>query len=569
MTARMTIIDGEDVPMRDGTVLKADIWLPAGEGPWPVLLMRTPYGKEDVFSTQYVTSMDVRAALRRGMAVVMQDTRGRGASEGTFQPLRHETEDGHDTIAWLCAQAFCDGRIAMFGTSYVGATQVMAMSGNPPGLCAVAPSVTTARHGETWLYRGGAVELGLILYWIILALGETDLHRRASGMEASDADRAAALLADFTANPDAAFARLPVRDDDLLRLAPYVADWFDAARANVATQDLARLGDLRDTDTPALVITGWNDLFVEGSIELFETLRGRWSEPGDVWDRLIVGPWSHANMSAWQGEGWHGPAGDAAFLADEQLAFFDAGFAGRRPDSPMVRYFRTGSDTWHAAPDWPLPGAVTKELFLAGSDELSDRPGSAGRHGYVSDPLAPVPTVGGASFLPGLFVGRNSGPKDQARVEAREDVLVFTSEPLEKPVEVTGLVTTTLWVESSAVTCDWTVRLCEVLGDGRSIGLVDGILRWTKTSAASGPAEVVVRLGTIGHLFGTGSRIRIQVASSNFPRFDRNPQSGISSVLAEKSDFFSASQLVLSGYDHPSRICLSMIPEEFPSLTGC
>lgn len=564
--------DSVNVPMRDGTVLSADVWLPGSEGSWPVLLQRTPYNKEDFFIAQYISALNFRTALRRGYVVVAQDTRGRFMSEGSFDPFVMEEQDGFDTIAWLRQQPFCNGQVAMFGASYVGATQVLAASGHPDGLRAISPMITTARHGETWMYKSGAIELGFLFLWLLETLAPADLQRRVPDMSFADAERARSLLARMQANPSAAFAQLPLVEPDLAALAPYATKWFDNERAEAAGADREMLDALAGSSAAVLVTCGWSDLFIEGSIELFETARSRWADPQDVPDRLIIGPWAHGNPTDWQGDIWCGYAASTAAVSDEQLAFFDAAFAGAKPSSPMVRYFRTGSNTWHAAPDWPLSGAGQRSLFLAGDDKsLQFEPVSEdwGR-GYTSDPLHPVPTVGGASFLPGLLLGRNSGPKDQRLVEAREDVLIFTSSSLEEDLEVTGLVEAHLWVSSSAVSCDWAIKLCEVDASGRSLGIVDGIHRWhwTGDGAIVDPREIVVRLGHIGHLFRKGSRLRVQIASSNFPRFDRNPQSGAPSTTATANEFMTSRQTVHGGLSMPSRIILPVVPAPFPVING-
>lgn len=549
------ILDDVDVPLRDGTVLKADAWLPAGEGPWPVLLQRTPYRREDVHGAQYISALEFQAALRRGFAVVVQDTRGRWASGGSFDPFVHERDDGVDTIDWLRRQEFCDGRVAMFGASYVGATQVLPAAARPDGLVAIAPQLTTARHGETWTYRGGAVELGFLLLWIIEALAGPDLDRRMPDLDPAAGKRLRATLLDLQRDPYGAFARLPILDDDIEALAPYARAWFDAARAAASTADREHLDALSSSGTPPMLVTaGWNDLFVDGSIELFEAAF-RAGGP----HRLIVGPWSHGNPKDWQGDVWHGYAASTAFLSDAQLDFFAAIISGREPSSPVVLYFRTGADDWREASAWPIPGTRTVSLHLSGAGLTEAPPTEAGARRWTSDTLHPVPTTGGATFLPGLLLGRNSGARDQSAVEARDDVLAFTSEPLEGPLEVTGLVTARLFVSSSAPTCDWTARLCEVHADGRSFGLVDGILR--RTSGEEGRVEQVeVRLGYIGHVFAAGSRIRLQIASSNFPRYDRNPQSRIDPALATAADFRPAEQTVFFGAGAPSRLVLPVVP---------
>lgn len=570
--ATFKLLDNVDVAMRDGVILKTDLWLPATDGAWPVLLQRTPYRKEAPFGAQYISALEFQAALRRGYAIAVQDTRGRYQSHGEFVPFEFEGRDGADTIVWLRRQPFCNGKIGMFGASYVGATQVLALSENPAGLKAIAPQLTTARHGETWMYRGGALELAFLLLWVIEALGADHLLHRMAVMPADVQERAKAFLELLQRGPFSAFARLPISNEAMAELAPYVRDWFDPDA--ISGKSVSDGPDWIETnETAMLVVSGWNDIFLEGSIELFEKAKSRWTGRREIPDRLIVGPWSHGNPSDWQGAEWLGYGASSIDLPEENLAFFDSIFQDRQPTSPTVRYFRSGSNSWHAAPDWPLPDTVVVPHFLdCRRATLGSAPGAKASASYVSDPSRPVPTVGGATFLPGLLLGRNSGPLDQAEIEARDDVLVFTGQPLSDDLEVTGLVTACLWVTSSAATCDWTAKLCEVDADGRSLGIVDGILRWARAGeAGNGPVEIIVRLGHISRLFKKGHRLRLQIASSNFPRFDRNPQSGVASTLAKASDFAAAEQRVLSGIEYPSRLMLPVITEAFPterSLAG-
>lgn len=557
MIRTFRILDGVETPMRDGCILRGDVWIPDGAGPWPVLLQRTPYRREDVHGAQYISGLEFQQALRRGFAVMVQDTRGRFGSDGLFEPFVHEAADGADTIAWLRSQDFCDGRIGMFGASYVGATQVLAATHDPDGLLAISPALTTARHGETWTWRNGATELGFLLLWVIETLAPEDLERRRTRLPPDEAARLEACLADLRRDPTAAYDRLPILSDDLVALAPYLARWFDAAGAAAAPHERERLDALAAARPAMLVTGGWNDLFIEGSLELWEIARSR----GHAGDRLILGPWSHGNPKDWQGEFWHGPAASTAGLSEAQLDFFAAVMEARSPGTAVVRYFRSGSDSWHAAPDWPLPGTRVQSLFLSGHS-LTEIPPAAGaepRH-FVSDPLRPVPTTGGATFLPGLLLGRNSGARGQAEVEAREDVLVWTSERLRSPLEITGPVRAILTVSSSAPSCDWTARLCEVRPDGRSFGIVDGIRRWQNPAE---PQEIELHLGHISHLFPTGSRLRLQLASSNFPRFDRNPQTGADPARSPPSNFATATQTVWGG-----RLLLPVIPIAFPEIPG-
>lgn len=566
MSTTFQLHDNVKITMRDGIVLTACVWLPQGEGPWPVLLQRTPYRKEDAFGTQYISGMDFMAALRRGYAIVVQDTRGRFGSDGDFLPFVHEGDDGEDTLAWLHEQGFCNGQITMFGASYVGATQVLLAARNPDGLVAISPHLTTARHGETWTYRSGAIELGFLLLWIIESLGPEDLRRRLSDLPPDAVQSGQRLLALMQQDPASAFERLPLLDHDMAALAPYAVDWFNDHNAASASGNLEHLEQLAGCDVPMLVSCGWNDLFVEGSIELFETVRRRRDRADDVKDRLIIGPWSHGNPSDWQGDFWLGYNAATSALWDEQLHFFDAAREGRAPETPMVRYFRQGSNSWHAAPDWPLPGSVRKTLFLGETTLWADPCESCWQRSYRADPGHPVPTVGGANFLPGLLQGRNSGLKDQSAIERRDDVLIFTSSPLEEPLEVTGLVEATLKVSSSAPGTDWTARLCVVDPTGRSIGLVDGIIR--TAGNADEQHAINLKLGHVSYLFRPGERIRLQIASSNFPRFDRNPQTGTSSTTTPAERFAVAENTIYGGGALGSALHLTIVPASFPTVDG-
>lgn len=567
--ATLRLLDNVDVAMRDGVKLKTDLWLPAADGAWPVLLQRTPYRKEAPFGSQYISALEFQAALRRGYAIAIQDTRGRYQSDGEFVPFEFEGRDGADTIEWLRRQPFCNGKIGMFGASYVGATQVLALSENPAGLKAIAPQLTTARHGETWMYRGGALELAFLLLWVIEALGADHILHRMAVMPADVQERSKAFLELLQRDPFSAFARLPTFNEAMAELAPYVRDWFDPdAISGKSASD--RPDRIETNETAMLVVAGWNDIFLEGSIELFEKAKSRWTGQREIPDRLIVGPWSHGNPSDWQGEEWLGYGASSIDLPEENLAFFDSIFQDRQPTSPMVRYFRSGSNSWHAAPDWPLPDTVAVPHFLdCGRATLGSVPGAKASASYVSDPSRPVPTVGGATFLPGLLLGRNSGPLGQSTIESRDDVLVFTSQPLRDDLEVTGLVTACLWVTSSAPTCDWVAKLCDVAPDDRSLAIVDGIVRWSRGGeTGDDPAEVIVRLGHTSRLFKKGHRLRLQIASSNFPRFDRNPQSEVPSTLAKASDFVPARQQIFSGAAYPSRLILPVVTTAYPAANS-
>lgn len=567
---------GVAIPMRDGVALSADVWTPEGEGPWPTLLQRLPYDRSNSFQAQHIAALEVVRAVDAGFAVVLQDTRGRYASGGSFAPFVHEAPDGEDTIAWLREQPFCDGTVGMYGASYNGATQLLAASRAPRGLRAIAPQLTGADYRDGWTYRGGALQLGFVLLWIVESLAPPDVARMEPGPERAAAERA---LAELQADPAAAFARLPLASPDLTLLAPYAAEWLRGPAPSRYWEEISPASRYGAFDVAALHVAGWHDIFLEGSLRNYVGLR---SGAATAWARdhqhLVIGPWSHGNPSDWQGDRWHGYAGAIGALDPTamQLELFAAALAGRPPELPRVRLFTTGVDRWREEDEWPLARARERVLHLRSDGDaagaggtLADAPPSGAEppDRWISDPLDPVPSAGGATFLPGPLLGRNSGPKRQEAIEARADVLTYTSAPLPADLEVTGEVVLELHAASSASDCDWTARLVDVEPDGAAYGIVDGILRarwrhgWERPVALEPDRPELFRvvLGTISHVFRAGHRLRLQVASSNFPRFDRNPQQLVAVERATRADFRVARQTVLHTAERPSRLLLPVV----------
>lgn len=553
------------VRMADGVDLATDIYIPEGEGPFSTLLQRTPYDRADPFGTQFILQMTVLRALDEGFAVVIQDTRGRFGSGGRFDPFVHEAEDGVATVAWIRAQDFSNGLIATYGASYVGATQMLLAMAGAQGHAAMAPFLTTGNYHDQWTYRGGALQLGFVSLWITESLGPIDVESRNLPAEHPARQTLLRLLAD----PRGAMDRLPVLADDLVELAPYLKDWLGNPTPEAWWDEFSPIAHVKDIRTPALHIAGFNDLFLEGSLASYQALRHHGaSEEVRNGQYLIIGPWSHGNIMDWQGDGWLGyiAAAPSIDLVGRQLEFFSAILQGRVPDQPRISYFTSGANVWQTAEEWP-PSAAETELFLSANGalvgvaadlEVADT--------YVSNTLDPVPTTGGATFLPGILLNKNDGPHEQSAVEARQDVLVYRGEVLAEDAEVTGLVQAELWASSSAEDCDWTARLVDVDVDGRAVGIVDGILRSryrhgsTPTPLKPGDPECfTVVLGHVSHVFRAGHRIGLQVASSNFPRFDRNPQTMTDPVSATAADFVSAEQRVLHGGDRASRLLLPMV----------
>jgi putative CocE/NonD family hydrolase len=554
------------VAMQDGVELATDVYTPAEGGRWPVLLARTPYGKEGSFQSQHMLNLDVMAALEAGFAVVLQDTRGRGASDGSFEPYLNEPEDAWATVEWICSQPFSAGWVGMYGASYVGVTQWQAVKAGHPALRAIAPSETADSYREGWSYSGGAFQLGLLTLWMIESLAPEDVRRRARAGD-PHADLAQSVLDTLVADPATALARLPLVDGRVELLAPDYAYWLGHPGDDAYWRGIDVSAAVPALALAGLHIVGLNDVFCSGGLAAYARASAA-GAPAAERQHLIVGPWSHGNFTDWQGDVWLGYQADAGRfgLGARQLEFFRAVFEERPPDLAPVEYFTTGINVWRTAPSWPPPGVRAQMLYPDPAGGLQWSPGGEAILEFVSDPRDPVPTTGGATFLQGMGVARNSGPKLQAAVESRPDVVVFTSAPLAEDLEVVGPVMATLEVACEDSGCDWVVRLCDVDTDGASLGMADGIRRLSAADHVGGDRggrrPVEVSLGAISHVFRAGHRLRLQITGSNFPRFDRNPHARVRPERATAEDLEPARQRLRVGGAVPTRVVLPVVASD-------
>ncbi|HEX7290698.1 MAG TPA: CocE/NonD family hydrolase [Conexibacter sp.] len=555
----VTVTVAHDVParMRDGVVLRANVYRPAGDGPWPTLLCRTPYDKNHGPSSEL---LDAVRAARAGFMVVVQDTRGRFTSEGEWTPFKYEREDGYDTVEWAARLPGSNGRVGMFGDSYMGNTQWMAAVEQPPSLGAIAPGVTWHNPLDGLFARGGALELGVALPWDLRT--GVDHIARQSGSAEERARRTEALIADYDRLPVDGYWDLPV-------------DGAMPALQRHGVPDIGSLAMLADPDVPSwcrvegrhervtaptLNLGGWYDIFAQGAIDNYMAMTAL-GRPA----RLVVGSWHHM-LPAREPHGelsfglrsnrFNVPAYRHGDLTDEQLAWMrrwlDPDAADDDANEPPVRIFTMGRNSWRDEPGWPLPRARTERWHLHADGGLAPAAPDAGAEPstFAYDPADPVPTVGGQlvmspAYPPGAF--------DQDRVEARPDVLVFTSEPLQQELEVTGRVTVVLHAASSAPSTDWVARLCDVHPDGRSYNLCDGIVRVSE--GADELRRIEIDLWSTSIAFLPGHRLRVHVTSSSFPRWDRNLNTGDQ----RSARFETARQLVRHDADHPSWIELPVV----------
>jgi uncharacterized protein len=567
------------VPMRDGVRLATDAWIPAGEGPHPTLLVRLPYGKDMTTLFAYGLLPNIFTLIEAGYAVAYQDCRGTFRSGGEFIPMINEASDGADTVAWLLGQPWCDGNVGTYGPSYLGFVQWAAASA-ASRLKAIAPAVTTTDYYTTpWYSEGGALSLHAMQTWTtLMALAE---EQRALGAGSGD-PQALMDLVGMAADPETHLAVLPVRVRPLLEKQwPWWADILAHPGRDEFWQGLSVADRFEDITVPALNIGGWFDIFVSNTVRTFTELRKRGGSPeAREGQRLIVGPWDHLNSTGVYPDRRFGLMADALYadLTGAHQRFFDRwlrGRAGALDGSAPVRIFVMGIDQWRDEPDWPLPGTSYVDYHLhssgrantAGGDgELRpEPPGEQRADTYLYDPLRPVPSLGGRIMAPST--ANAAGPVDQRRVESREDVLCYTTPVLDHPVEVTGHVSLTLFVSSSAVDTDFTGKLVDVFPDGRAIFLTDGILRARYRNSLAQPEpltpeqvyEVTLDLSVTSNVFLPGHRIRLEVSSSNFPRFDRNTNTGSAVTEDGAEDVRVAVNRVFHGPGHASRLVLPVI----------
>lgn len=563
--------------MRDGTVLRADIYRPAGEKKHPVLLQRTPYDKS--FLPWAALTLDPIKAARAGYVVIIQDVRGRWESEGAkFCPYRDEFGDGYDTVEWAALLPYSDGNVGMHGYSYYGMTQWQAASTQPPHLRAIMPfSAAMDFFGR----RGGALDLAIVIGWILRLAGPNAIMRDTSG-----AKDFMALVRAIDRIEDA-FRALPMEDISALRLgggfAPYFYDVLRHDTYDDFHKKLSMIDKHKQVQVPALIFTGWYDTLLDCNLQHFTLTRREAESPvAREQSRLVVGPWAHLGILDSVGQLNFGLAASTASLylkgdlTFQALSWFDywlKGIQNRVNEEPPVKLFVMGDNVWRDENEWPLARAQYVPFYfhsngkansLHGDGVLSPiSPREEPEDQFTYDPHKPVPTRGGNHILP-MYYPR--GPVSQLDVEERDDVLVYTSDVLSEDVEVTGPVAVKLYAASDAADTDFTAKLVDVYPDGRAYNIVDGIIR---ARYRNGPearptlvppnavVEYTVDLWSTSNVFKQGHRMRVEVSSSNFPHFDRNPNTGELSYKAKR--MIGALQTVFHDAQRPSHILLPII----------
>ncbi len=530
---------GLPVPMRDGVTLKADHYAPKGQDPFPTILLRTPYERGSdlrfLLSLLFAATQHRRVAAR-GYHVVAQTVRGRFDSGGAFNPFVDEADDGGAILEWLRAQPWFDGRLGLMGPSYLGYVQWATVAADPDAVRTLVPHITSAQLG-TLVYPDGAFGLDLALSWIAL------LDIPIGKGQAS----ACSLLRRI--NPPAmnrrlapAFMRLPVREADVAAVnqpVPYYRDWLAHPDLDEPYwRSIDHRAAITQTTAPVHLMGGWYDIFLRELLADYARLRDAGRTP-----YLTIGPWAHSD------QGGIKAALRETIIWNEAYLRGNPSLLRRRP----VRLYVMGADEWREMESWPPPARETSYFLHAAGSLSTDQPAvAASPDHYRYDPADPTPSVGG----PLLFVPP-AGPRDNRALEARADVLLYTTPPLSADLEVIGPVRLDLYVQSSLDHTDFFGRVCDVHPDGRSINICDGLLRLEPGDGAlqpDGSRRITVGLWATAHRFARGRRLRLQVSSGAHPRWSRNL--GMGEPIATGTRMAVTDQTVYHDRAHPSALIL-------------
>lgn len=566
--ANSNIILETNIPceMRDGTILYADVYRPDEPGRFPVLLTRLPYNKSNPFySHRY---LDTNRLVQHDYVVVIQDVRGRYASEGDFFPFENEAEDGYDTVEWAASLPYSSGEVGMFGLSYYGFTQLIAAAEQPPSLTAIFPAMTPNDFRNDMIFHDGAQKIASLKTWTLESIVPDLLKRKYTSRQLYQ-DKLE-KWAEALKNLESSYQEVNPNWDLLkdLDVADFYLDLLNRP-ANSTTWNKSKINHL-DIKVPAFHLAGWYDNFLKPTIENFIRLKNKSNFP----HKLMIGPWTHGDFSDTIGDLNFGIQASEDFLKGKEdltslhLRWFDTWLKNKQTgieDEPPISIFVMGINEWRDEFEWPLKRTKYTHYYFHSKGHANSRygdgmlsmiePESEPPDTYKHNPNNPVPTQGGQTLYHGI---QTSGPKNQSWIEARQDILVFTSKQLEKPVEVTGPIKVVLWATTDAEDIDFTAKLVDVHPNGDAYNLTDGIVRakhWHDSMCEDKFISEITRyeidLWSTSNMFLPGHKIRVDIASSNYPHFDVNQQTGNTS---------QATQVIFHDKSHPSHILLPIIP---------
>ncbi len=570
------------VRMRDGMILYADVYRPDTNEKHPAIVSRLPYNKS---LTLPIASgyMNPQRFAQEGYAVIIQDCRGTGVSEGKPRLWEHEAEDGYDTIEWAAEQPWCDGNVGMYGASYFGYTQWMTASARPPHLKTICPAeAAPSARDYPMLCQGAVFGLQGHLAWYLRMCMLSLINSKLPPVEIrATMDRLTCMLDNINEQNN----YLPVAGSpgakigEELGIEPSINEFIENMKNDDYWTNIKTVADFKDVDIPVFHISGWYDQFCSKVLESYEGMKTTGgSEKARNNQKLLMGPWFHglalaSNVGSLDfGLASAGPSIDVTGLHIKWFDYWLKGIENGIMNEPTVRIFVMGDNVWRNEKDWPLPNTEYTRYYFHSTGQANSRYGNGILNNEISgdepddvflyDPRNPVPykwdipSSGYAMFA----------VQEQEEVEKRYDVLVYTSAPLEKDIEVTGNVEIKLWAVSSAIDTDFTGKLVDVWPDGKAYNLTDGIVRARYRNSTNEPEfiepskvyEYSIKLQPTSNVFRTGHRIRVQISSSNFPKYDRNLNTG--NTIGQDDKIEVAMQTILHNKTYPSHIVLPVIP---------
>lgn len=552
---------GVPAKMRDGVTLRADICRPKADGKFPVLLTRTPYDKNGEMG------FCLKAAAR-GYVVVAQDVRGRYTSEGEWYPFKYESQDGFDTVEWAAALPYSNGKVGMFGGSYVGATQYLAAIAHPPHLAGICPDVTASNYHDGWTYQGGAFEQYFNESWTT-GLAKNTMNRRVeSGGDVVRWTQTLPLLS------------YPVLEaPSTAGVAPYFTDWLAHPNYDGYWKPWSIEDHYAQIQVPVFSLGAWYDIFLGGTLRNYERLKKEaGTEAARRGQKLMIYVGGHAGGWTETKVGGVDFGSKLPFDLDEaMLRWYDGllkGTVNASDHESPVKIFVMGKNEWREEDDWPLARANSTRYYLhsakpangleGGGTLGTAAPAEEKPDQYTYDPNDAVPTIGGPLCCGPLPTG--IGPEDQRPAEARADVLVFSTPAFTQSTEVTGPISLDLYVSSSAVDTDFTGKLVDVWPNGFAQNLTEGILRLRYRNSQEKPElanpgeiyHITVDLWATSNVFLPGHKLRLEVSSSNFPRFDRNLNTG--EEQARGTRMVKATNVIYHDKSRPSALILPVVP---------
>ena len=569
VSADMLIQHRVSMKTRDGVTLYADIYRPKSSDKFPGILMRTPYDK----SVSWAVSPAFKI-VGRGYVLIIQDVRGRYTSEGEWYPFKHEQADGYDAVEWAASLPYCDGKVGMMGGSYVGATQMLAAISTPPHLAGIAPDVTASNYHDGWTYQSGAFEQWFDQNWTT-QLARNTLDRF---IDKNTDARVGAPILPLTTYPIFNFGQLPTDAQLTSSIAPYYGDWLAHPDYDDYWKQWSIEEHFSNIAVPMLQVGAWYDIFAAGTLRNYMGVKAHGgTDPARTQQHLLMQIGGHAGFGRRIGDIDFGPHALENPYVDVILDWYDYLFKGIRNQfatEKPVKIFVMGVNEYRQEDDWPPPQAHYVKYFLhsegkanslRGSGSLSTSvPKSEPSDSYVYDPANPVPTIGGPLCCAQELM--EPGPRDQRSVENRDDVLVYSTAPLAQDLDVTGPVSATLFVKSSGVDTDFTGKLIDVAPDGFAKDVAEGILRMRyrdsqEHASLMNPGQtyqITLDLWSTSNVFLRGHMLRLEISSSNFPRFDRNLNTGEEIKSARR--FVSATNAIFHDAQHPSAVVLPVIP---------